>query len=154
MPSKEQTKWLLANQHEFKGPLWMVNLLRFHDLAQYPTNFPAVPSSPTPLTGRAAYHHYMRLASPLVEKMGVELRFEADCHHVMIGPAGERWDAFLLVRYPSISAFLTLTTDPEYRTIVKHRAAALRDSRLVLMTHAESEITSIASVTQTATAKL
>jgi uncharacterized protein (DUF1330 family) len=130
----------------------MVNLLRFNDVAKYPPTHNDATSAP--MSGRAAYHHYMRLASPLVAKMGVQLAFEAQCRQVLIGPADEAWDAFLLVRYPSIAAFLSLTGDGDYKAMMVHRAAALADSRLVLMTEKESEISSIAATTQHASAKL
>ncbi|PHQ56461.1 MAG: hypothetical protein COA29_04190 [Porticoccus sp.] len=39
----------------------------------------------------------------------------------------------LLVRYPSIDAFLEMINSPEYKKIVHHRAAAMDDSRLMPM---------------------
>ena len=52
----------------------------------------------------------------------------------LIGPVDERWDRVMLVRYPSIAAFLSMTDDPGYRAGVGHRTAALLDSRLVPIT--------------------
>ncbi|MDX1598408.1 MAG: DUF1330 domain-containing protein, partial [Marinobacter sp.] len=49
----------------------------------------------------------------------------------LIAPPDESWDQVLLVRYPSIDAFLAMIESPEYKGVVKHRTAALKDSRLV-----------------------
>ncbi|MGD9407221.1 MAG: DUF1330 domain-containing protein, partial [Gammaproteobacteria bacterium] len=37
-------------------------------------------------------------------------------------------------RYPTADAFLQMVTDPEYRIAVKHRQAAIEDSRLIRTT--------------------
>ena len=37
----------------------------------------------------------------------------------------------LLVRYPSIGAFLEMVTDADYLVCARHRTAALADSRLI-----------------------
>lgn len=49
----------------------------------------------------------------------------------LVGPADEHWGLALLVRYPDVDAFLTMTTDPGYLATVGHRTAALEDSRLL-----------------------
>ena len=48
----------------------------------------------------------------------------------MIGPADEYWDHCFIARYPNAAAFLAMVTDPAYREAVKHRQAAVEDSRL------------------------
>ena len=47
------------------------------------------------------------------------------------GPADERWDYAFIARYPNAGAFLAMVTDPVYREAVKHRQAAVEDSRLI-----------------------
>ena len=42
-----------------------------------------------------------------------------------------------LVAYPSREAFLTMTADPDYLEVHRHRVAALADSRLILSRPAE-----------------
>ena len=37
------------------------------------------------------------------------------------------------LEYPGGGAFLAMVTDPEYRELVKHRQAAVEDSRLIRM---------------------
>jgi len=38
-----------------------------------------------------------------------------------------------IAEYPGGGAFLAMVTDPEYRELVKHRQAAVEDSRLICM---------------------
>jgi hypothetical protein len=38
-----------------------------------------------------------------------------------------------IAEYPGVGAFLAMVTDPEYRELVKHRRAAVEDSRLIRM---------------------
>jgi hypothetical protein len=49
----------------------------------------------------------------------------------LIGPADERWDFVFIAEYPSSAAFVEMLRDPVYREAVKHRQAAVLDSRLI-----------------------
>ena len=58
----------------------------------------------------------------------------------LIGPSDERWDHCFIARYPSVAAFVEMIRDPAYREAVKHRQAAVEDSRLLrLQTAATGE---------------
>ena len=50
---------------------------------------------------------------------------------VVTGPADEHWDLIFIAEYPNAGAFLAMVTDPDYREHVKHRTAAVEDSRLI-----------------------
>ncbi len=52
---------------------------------------------------------------------------------VLTGPEAEHWDLAFIAEYPNAGAFLAMVTDPEYREHVKHRQAAVEDSRLIRM---------------------
>ncbi len=43
----------------------------------------------------------------------------------------ERWDHCFIAEYPSVAAFVEMIRDPVYREAVKHRQAAVEDSRLI-----------------------
>jgi hypothetical protein len=45
---------------------------------------------------------------------------------------GPVWDHCFIAEYPSVSAFVEMIRDPVYREAVKHRQAAVADSRLIL----------------------
>ena len=48
-------------------------------------------------------------------------------------PDDERWDDVLIVQYPDAATIAAMFNDPAYQAIVKHRTAALEDSRLMPM---------------------
>ena len=50
---------------------------------------------------------------------------------MLIGPTDKHWDLVFVARYPTAGAFLEMVTDPDYRIAVKHRQAAVLDSRLI-----------------------
>jgi hypothetical protein len=50
---------------------------------------------------------------------------------MVIGPKDKHWDLIFVARYPTAGAFLEMVTDPVYRSAVKHRQAAVLDSRLI-----------------------
>ena len=107
----------------------MLNLLRFREQADYARSPELTPDEP--VSGRAAYRRYEANTLPLLQAAGGEVVYHAEGGGALIGPADERWDLVLLVRYPSRDAFLSMTSDPAYLAGVGHRTAALEDSRLV-----------------------
>ncbi len=107
-------------------PIVMINLLRFAAQANYHKDAPD-----TPCSGREAYARYSKSALPHVAGVGGELVWLGSVHAGLIQPTEEQWDEALLVRYPSIAAFVQMISNPEYQKITYHRAAALSDSRLL-----------------------
>ena len=108
------------------GPVCMLNLLRYRELADY-----AGHSDQPRRTGREAYQRYVELAFPIIGAAGVRMVFMGTCLAHVIAPPAERWDDMLLVEYPTRSAFVDALSSPEYRAVVFHRTAGLQDSRLI-----------------------
>lgn len=108
------------------GPIVMLNLLRYRAQADYPAATEAAPCS-----GREAYRRYSRLAQAHVAAVGGELLWLGAVQAQVIAPAEERWDDVMLVRYPSVAAFLQMLAAPDYQAATVHRTAALEDSRLM-----------------------
>ena len=108
-------------------PVTMLNLLRFRDQAAYPATDDAKPCS-----GRDAYARYSRQALAHVRAVGGEPVVIAEVLGRFIGPDNEDWDEMLLVRYPSLSAFLAMIGNPDYQAATIHRTAALADARLIV----------------------
>ena len=109
-------------------PIMMLNLLRFRDHAAYEDGRAA--------TGSEAYAAYSRASAPVFRRVGGEIIWRGKPENVLIGPADEHWDLAFIARYPTASAFLEMVTDPAYREAVKHRQAAVLDSRLIRTTAA------------------
>ena len=101
----------------------MLNLVRVRETADYPDGRAA--------TGHEAYAAYGRESAPVLEKVGGSILWRGAFETVLIGPADERWDFCFIARYPDAHAFLAMVTDPVYQEAVKHRQAAVEDSRLI-----------------------
>ena len=112
------------------APVEMLNLIRFRDRAAYPEDHPAAREG---LSGAQAYRRYGKESGPVFARVGGTIIWSGTPEAVLIGPAGERWDAAFVARYPSAAAFLEMLADPAYRAAVVHRQAAVETSRLVRM---------------------
>jgi len=128
-PTQEQGVAYFGNPPA--GPVVMLNLLRFREVADYSRSPELAPE--TPISGREAYERYAAHTIPFLTEAGGELLFQAQSGHHLIGPTDERWDMVLLVRYPSAQVFLTFASNTAYLAGLGHRTAALEDSRLLPM---------------------
>ncbi|MBT8101553.1 MAG: DUF1330 domain-containing protein, partial [Gammaproteobacteria bacterium] len=104
-------------------PVMMLNLLRFRDKAVYDDG--------RDVSGHEAYETYGQETSPIFARVGGEIIWRGKPECTLIGPRDEHWDLAFIARYPTAGAFLEMVTDPDYRIAVKHRQAAVLDSRLV-----------------------
>ena len=104
-------------------PIMMLNLLQFRDKAAYEDN--------REMTGAEAYAAYGRESSPIFRRVGGEIIWRGKPELMLIGPGDKRWDMIFVARYPTAGAFLDMVTDPDYQNAVRHRRAAVRDSRLI-----------------------
>jgi uncharacterized protein (DUF1330 family) len=66
------------------------------------------------------------------QRLGGRIVWQGKFELMLIGPeAGENWDRVFVAEYPSVGAFVEMLRDPVYREAVKHRQAAVADSRLI-----------------------
>ena len=114
-----------------EGPVVMLNLLRFRDVADYSASPELAPDAP--ITGADAFDVYIDHALPHLHDSGGELLFLGFGGPFLIGPEGQGWDCAMLVRQSSLAAFIAHARNPAYMAGVGHRTAALRDSRLLPM---------------------
>ena len=126
-PTQEQGKAFFAAPPE--GPIVMLNLLRFRELADYSSHPELAPASP--ISGREAYERYAEHTMPFLEESGGEVLFQGRGGPYLIGPEADRWDLVLLVRHRSAAVFLSFASNPAYLAGIGHRVAALEDSRLL-----------------------
>ncbi len=126
-PTQDQGRAL--RERGIDGPVQMLNLLRFREVADYSRSPELAPDAP--VSGAEAYAEYSRHTMARLDAAGAEVVWMGRGGDPLIGPADERWDLALLVRYPSIDAFLSMTSDPGYLATVGHRTAAVEDSRLL-----------------------
>jgi uncharacterized protein (DUF1330 family) len=107
------------------GPVHMLNLLRFRDVATYDDG--------TVATGAEAYRSYARASAPVFSRLGGRQIWLGKPELMLIGPNSEVWDVAFIAEYPSVRAFVDMLRDPDYRLAVRHRQAAVLDSRLIRM---------------------
>ena len=120
-PTKESFAAFRAKDRP--GSIHMLNLIRLRERAAYPDMRNA--------TGAEAYAAYGRESYPVFSRLGGRIVWRGRFELMLIGPSDERWDECFIAEYPSVSAFVEMLRDPIYREAVKHRQAAVLDSRLI-----------------------
>jgi uncharacterized protein (DUF1330 family) len=116
-------------QRGLRGPVVMLNLLRFRAVADY-SAFPEIAPAVL-ISGAEAYERYMEHTMPFLKRSGGEVLFFGKGGPFLIGPEEEYWDRVLLVRQRSIEKFIGFASDQDYLKGIGHRTAALEDSRLL-----------------------
>jgi len=116
-------------QRGLEGPIVMLNLLRFREVADY-TGYPDLAPA-APISGAEAFDRYFRHTLPFLRASGGDVVILGAGGPYLIGPEGERWDRAMLVRQTSVAAFLAFAGDGAYRSGLGHRTAALEDARLL-----------------------
>jgi uncharacterized protein (DUF1330 family) len=102
-----------------EGPIYMVNLLKYRDRAEYPDG------RETDLTGREAYAIYGKAVAELLTEFGGAAIFSATVERLMLGEVEELWDTVAIAMYPSRAAMLEMMSSPKMQDIGIHRAAGL-----------------------------
>jgi uncharacterized protein (DUF1330 family) len=126
-PTKERFAAFKALTRD--GPIHMLNLVRLRERAVYPDG--------RAWSGAEAYAAYGRESGPVFRALGGRIVWRGRFELVLIGPADERWDHCFIAEYPSGQAFVAMLRDPTYREAVKHRQAAVADSRLIRLAPGE-----------------
>jgi uncharacterized protein (DUF1330 family) len=110
MPTQDQFKQLMSQ--DYKGPIVMVNLLRFK-----------------PDGGAESYKKYYEATKQIMEGKGISrIVYRGNGLMPVIGE--EEWDEIALYEYDSINAFIAMNRNKEYQSVVHYRTEALLDSRL------------------------
>ena len=116
-------------------PIHMLNLIRLRALADYPSDHA---NHARGMTGAEAYKAYGMGLAPFLASLGGRQVWAGRPETVVTGPADERWDLAFIIEYPGSAAFLAMVTDPAYKDVVKHRTAAVEDSRLIRLAPMEA----------------
>ncbi len=114
LPTPEQFKKVLELNDGYKGPILLINLLKFK-----------------PDTGEQMYQKYGQEGAATFKRLNVKPIFRARVELPIIGP--EEWDEILIARYPSIANWLEMNRDKDYQKAGQNRTGALLDSRLYLV---------------------
>ena len=117
MPNDEQMAGFL--EEDEGQPIFMVNLLKFKDKAEYPDK------RETDLTGKEAYAIYSQEVVKHLEKVGGMPIFGGKVARLMLGEVEDLWDTVAIAMYPNRKAMLDMISDPEYIKSAQHRVAGL-----------------------------
>ena len=98
----------LFSRH-IEGPVTMLNLLRFRDVADYSQSPELMP--PIPISGVEAFQKYIDHTLPFLIQSGGDLVFLGKGGSYLIGPQEEHWDLVMLVRQNSLSDFMTFASN-------------------------------------------
>ncbi len=121
-PTKEI--FALFRDNNRAGPINMLNLVQLHPRAKYPDG--------RDVSGAEAYAAYGRESGPVFQRLGGKVIWQGKLELMLIGPQdAEKWDHCFIAEYPSVDSFVQMLRDPIYREAVKHRQAAVLDSRLI-----------------------
>ncbi|MEO1661213.1 MAG: DUF1330 domain-containing protein [Pseudomonadota bacterium] len=101
------------------GPIFMVNLLKFKDKADY------ADGRETDLTGRQAYQLYGMGVAGLLPEFGGRIFFMADVTFLSLGQVDELWDEVAIAAYPDRNALMRMSTSQEWLDLAVHREAGL-----------------------------
>lgn len=127
MPTEEAGRSFIMRQ--IKGPIVMLNLIRFREIADYSASPELMPK--VPINGEQAYQLYIEHTLPFLTESGGEIVFMGTGGDFLIGPSNEHWDAVLLIRQNSADSFLAFESNLDYMKGIGHRTAALDDSRIL-----------------------
>lgn len=122
-PSREQFGAFMKSAGE--GPIWMLNLIRLRKKARYKEK------DGIAATGAEAYRTYAQESEPYFKGVGGRIVWSGKPEHMLIGPETEQWDLCFVAEYPSAQAFANMVKDEGYQKAVRHRQAAVKDSRLL-----------------------
>lgn len=125
-PSRERFKSIF--DLPLDSPVMMLNLLKFRDEAVYADDDPEKGQD---VSGADAYRRYSEEASPIFDGIGATQAWIGTPELTLIGPEDEHWDLAFVARYPSAQAFVDMVKNPDYQKAVRHRDAAVVDSRLI-----------------------
>lgn len=130
-PEPEQLDAVIAAHPS--GPVQMLNLLKFHERADYPADYTGEPSPEC--SGEEAYQRYGAVALGHIARRGGRLVLLSAVDGVVLGAmAQDEWDQIAIIEYPAMEAFLDMAEDPDYLAATVHRTAAVERSAIIAST--------------------
>ena len=107
---------LAATPAEDDGPVWMVNLMSYHDVARY------ADGRDDAISGREADDRYSPL--DVLRDIGAEPVFLADVDSQLLGPE-PAWDRVAVVKYSTRRSFIDMQSRPDFQARHVHKEAGM-----------------------------
>ena len=104
------------------GPVYMVNMVRYRDQADY-----GAKSDLPPCSGREAYfQRYAPAFNKVAQDEDYGVFWVGNVRGVLVNPEGQAWDDIVIVRYANFKALRRILESAAYeREAAPHRRAAL-----------------------------
>ncbi len=112
-------QWTALAKEPDEGPIFMVNLFKFREHAQY------ADGRETSLTGIEAYQLYGAATAEHIAAIGGHVLHSSMIGGMVVGEVEDLWDAVAIVEYPSIKAFMNMVDSPDWAQHADHREAGL-----------------------------
>jgi len=112
----EYLERLVSTPPEDDGPVWMVNLMQYRDVADY------ADGRESTISGREADDTYAPFG-PLAA-VGAEIVFVAEVADQLLGDA-PKWDRVAVVKYPTRRSFVEMQARPDFRELHEHKDAGM-----------------------------
>ena len=113
---------LAATSPSDDGPVWMVNLMKYREVADY------VDGRKTAISGQEADDLYSPIDS--LTAVGAEIVFLGDVDQQLLGD-NTVWDRIAVVKYPTRRSFIEMQSRPEFQESHKHKDAGM-DKTIVM----------------------
>ncbi|MEO1061817.1 MAG: hypothetical protein AAFZ07_10390 [Actinomycetota bacterium] len=113
---------LATTAPEDDGPVWMVNLMRYREVADY------ADGRESTLSGREADDLYTPLES--LAGVGAEIAFVADVQDQFLNDSPP-WDRVAVVRYPTRRAFIEMQSRPDFQRQHVHKDAGMAETFVI-----------------------
>lgn len=121
--NKEYAFTLATRPPEEDGPIYMVNLMKYREIAEYD----AEDGTTAPISGRDADDQYN--PASILNKLGAVIVFVADVERTDVGV--DDWDRIAIVRYPTRLSFVEMQSRKDFGEKHKHKAAGMLRTTLI-----------------------
>jgi len=105
-----------------EGPIFLANLLKFHDLAHYPEGYEG-----KKVTGEKAFFKYARIAYKYNKKHKNYFKFTGKSISTIADNTGKEtnWDNFGIVKYASRESMQKFISEKAFQQSIEHKDASL-----------------------------
>ncbi len=113
---------LATTQPDDDGPVWMVNLMKYREVADY------ADGRQSTISGREADDEYSPLDS--LAEVGARPVFFGDVDQQLLGD-GTVWDRIGVVKYPTRRSFIDMQALPKFQESHKHKDAGMESTIVI-----------------------
>ncbi len=119
---REYSMRLESTPPEEDGPVWVVNLMKYREVADYGDG------SETAISGQEADDLYSPFES--LNVIGAEVAFFGDVDQQLLGD-GTVWDRIAVVKYPTRRSIIDMQALPEFQETHKHKEAGMEKTFVI-----------------------